>query len=206
MFLPSCGNLKICFVNRDCTGSYSGIFFRHLEWDRKHEKQCGLLSYIASQGLERNDAQDSDFTNLSMYTGFVQSLEFLKKSWNLPSNFSDLEKVWEVELKSWKNGKKSLRFFKVTCTLSALQMRCFCVCVLVKSYSFSLVCLQCIMEKALFFHSFSNLEYGKGSYCIGKVWKKFCSLDPKICTNPVLKQPVAYFSDWWYCKILSNIL
>ena len=69
------------------------------------------------------------------------------------------------------------------------------VCVLVKSYSFSLVCLQCIMEKALFFHSFSNLEYGKGSYCIGKVWKKFCSLDPKICTNPVLTQPVVYFSD-----------
>ena len=58
------------------------------------------------------------------------------------------------------------------------------------------------MEKALFFHSFSNLEYGKGSYCIGKVWKKFCSLDPKICTNPVLAQPVVYFSDWWYCKIL----
>ena len=75
MFLPSCGNLMICFVNRDFTGLYSCIL------DRKHEKHCGLLSYIASQGLERNNnAQDSDFTNLSMYTGFLQSLEFLKKS------------------------------------------------------------------------------------------------------------------------------
>ena len=34
------------------------------------------------------------------WPGFWQSLEFLKKSWHLQSNFPELEKVWN-------NGKKS---------------------------------------------------------------------------------------------------
>ena len=42
--------------------------------------------------------------NTNIHTVFVQSLEFLKKSLSLPSNFPDLEKVW-------KNGKKSPVFF-----------------------------------------------------------------------------------------------
>ena len=37
--------------------------------------------------------------------GFVQSLEFLKKSRNLQSNFPDLEKVWKIEIKSRKMVK-----------------------------------------------------------------------------------------------------
>ena len=45
------------------------------------------------------------------YSGFVHSLEFLKKSWNFPSNFPELEKVWKMEIKSLKNGKKSWVFF-----------------------------------------------------------------------------------------------
>ena len=44
--------------------------------------------------------------------GFVQSLEFLKKSCNLPSNFPDPGKVWKIEVKSWKNGKKPCVFLK----------------------------------------------------------------------------------------------
>ena len=44
--------------------------------------------------------------------GFVQSLGFLKKSRNLPSNFPDLGKVWKIEVKSWLNGKKSWVFFE----------------------------------------------------------------------------------------------
>ena len=42
-------------------------------------------------------------------SGFVQSLEFLKKSWSLCSYFPDLEKVW----KRWNLEKmiKSLEFF-----------------------------------------------------------------------------------------------
>ena len=56
-----------------------------------------------------------------VHLGFVQSLEFLKKSWNLPQNFPDLEKVWKIEIKSWKNYKES--FLKVT--VSALQVKFF---------------------------------------------------------------------------------
>ena len=50
-------------------------------------------------------------------TGFVQSLEFLKKSWNLSSYFPDLEKVW----KRWSLEKmiKSLVFFFSKSTTSA---------------------------------------------------------------------------------------
>ena len=45
--------------------------------------------------------------HVKFYTWFVQRLEFLKKS--LPSNFSDLEKVWKREMKSGKMIK-SLEF------------------------------------------------------------------------------------------------
>ena len=139
-----------------------------------------------------------------MYTGFVQSLEFLKKSRNLPSNFSDLGKVWKIELKSRKNGKKSWVFVKVTCTLSALQVRCFlCVCVLVKSYSFSLVCFQRITEKALFLHSFSNLEYGKRSYCIAKSLEKVLQFGSKNLYEPCVDKTFSLFK---WLMILQNFV
>ena len=49
--------------------------------------------------------------NFTLFThGFVQSLEFLKKPWNLPSNFPDLEKVWKIERNSGEMVK-SLKFF-----------------------------------------------------------------------------------------------
>ena len=52
--------------------------------------------------------------------GFVKSLEFLKKSWNLPSNFPDVEKSLENrEIKSTKMVKSLEFFFKGTA--SALQ-------------------------------------------------------------------------------------
>ena len=44
--------------------------------------------------------------NETSFAGFIQSLEFLKKSWNLSSNFLDLEKVWKMR---WSLRK--LRFF-----------------------------------------------------------------------------------------------
>ena len=44
-------------------------------------------------------------------TVFVASLEFLKMSSNLPSNFPDLEKVWKIEVKSWKLVKSLDIFF-----------------------------------------------------------------------------------------------
>ena len=40
-------------------------------------------------------------------TGFVQSLEFLKKYKNLQTSFPDLEKVWKIKIMSGKNEKKS---------------------------------------------------------------------------------------------------
>ena len=87
-----------------------------------------------------------DSVNHVCLTVFPQSLEFLEKSWNLPSNFPDLEKVWKIEIKSWKNGKKSWVFFE-SCNKCITGEIFF---VLVKSYSVSPVYLQCIMEKPLF--------------------------------------------------------
>ena len=43
---------------------------------------------------------------------FLQSLYRVLNSWNLPSNFPDLEKVWKIEVKSWtKLIVRSLDFF-----------------------------------------------------------------------------------------------
>ena len=68
----------------------------------------------SSKGLEYFEcsAVSINFTCL-FYAGFVLSLEFLKKSWNLLSNFPGLEKVWKIEMKSRKNGlfKATSAFF-----------------------------------------------------------------------------------------------
>ena len=69
-------------------------------------------------------------------TVFLQSLEFLEKSWNLPSNFPDLEKVWKIEIKSWKNGKKSWVFFE-SCNKCITGEIFFCV----GQILFSLACI-----------------------------------------------------------------
>ena len=46
------------------------------------------------------------------------SLEFMKKSWNLSSNFPEMEIVWKIEIKCAKIVK-SLEFF-LKATTSAL--------------------------------------------------------------------------------------
>ena len=82
----------------------------------------------------------NDFT---LFThGLVQSL---KKPWNLPSNFLDLEKVWKIERKSGDMVKVLSFFFQSynKCFLSD-----FIFFVLVKSYSISPVRLQCVREKS----------------------------------------------------------
>ena len=119
--------------------------------------------------------------------GFVQSLEFLKKSWNLPSSFPDLGKVWKIEVKSWKNGKKSWHFLKAV--QQVLRNLFF---VLAKSYIQSRLH---VMEKALFVrffkfsidHLFHNLECGKINYRFGKSLEKVLNFGSKICTNPERK-------------------
>ena len=82
------------------------------------------------------------------------------------SNFPDLEKVWEVAIKSGKMVK-SLEFFFLSYS---------------KSYSILSMRLQYIIEKSfvpVFFkvsidHSFDNPESGKSkkNIVLEKVWKK----------------------------------
>ena len=55
----------------------------------------------------------NDVKFLSISPGFVQSLEFLKKSLNLPSNFPDLEKVFKKGIKSGKMVKSLELFLKL---------------------------------------------------------------------------------------------
>ena len=121
--------------------------------------------------------------------GFVQSLEFLKKSWNLPSNFPDLGKVWKIEVKSWKNGKKSWVFLKA---VQQILQKWIFFFVLVKSYSISPACHGKSFVPAFFFkfsidHLFHNLESGKINYCFGKSLEKVLNFGSKICTNPERK-------------------
>ena len=82
--------------------------------------------------------------NETSFAGFIQSLEFLKKSWNLSSNFLDLEKVWKMR---WSLRKLSFFFSKLQQMLYKWIFFTF-----VKSYSISSICLQHTMKKALFLH------------------------------------------------------
>ena len=104
----------------------------------------------------------------------------MKKSWNLPSNFSMPGKILENRDEVWK------KFFYNKCFLSELFF------LMVKLYSISPVCLQhiiiklcsCIFLKVSTAHLFDNLESGKRNFCFEKSLEKSWILDPKICTNP----------------------
>ena len=107
----------------------------------------------------------------------------MKKSWNLPSSFPDLEKVLKMEMKSEKMVKRRVFFWR--------QHVNEIFFVLVKSYSISSIHLQHVMKKALFLHFkvyvdhlFDNLKSGKRNYCFGKKSRKSLVIDPKICMNP----------------------
>ena len=104
--------------------------------------------------------------------GFVQSVEFLKKSWNLSNYFPDLEKVW----KRWSLEKmrKSHEFF-FSNLQQVLYKWIFSFLFFFQSYSTSSSCLQSTTKKALFLrfkvsidHLFDNLESGERNYCFGK--------------------------------------
>ena len=70
------------------------------------------------------------------------SLEFLQKSLNLPSNFSDLGNCLENRDKVWKNGKKSRGFF------FQRYNKCFYRWIFFfKSYSSLAIHLERIMKK-----------------------------------------------------------
>ena len=122
-------------------------------------------------------------------TGFVQSLEFLKKSWSLPSNFPDLEKVWKMEKKSGKMVNDGLEFF-FKATTSALEVNLFrfvqILFIQINPYVCSVqwknLC-SCILKISV---DYLPWAWKKKSLLWKKVWKKTGILDPKICSNPVL--------------------
>ena len=108
--------------------------------------------------------------------GFIQSLKFLKKSWNLPSNFPDLEKVWKTEKKPGKKIVKSFFEGYNKCFTSEIFF------LLVKSYSILPVHvrLQRIIDKALFLLFLRSLlltylitlSLEKEIIALENVWKK----------------------------------
>ena len=109
-----------------------------------------------------------------LMAGFLQSLEFLKKSWNLPNNFPYLEKVQ-------KNGKKYFFFQSYKC------LRTLFFFILVKSYSILLVGLQPIIKKlkVSINHLFDNPESGKRNYnCFGKKSEKVLNFGSKNLYEP----------------------
>ena len=78
---------------------------------------------------------------------FVQSLEFVKRAWNLSSNFPNLEKVCNIDISSGKNVCLFVcLFFFFHSYRKCLTIEFFS---LVKSFPISLVCLQRTMN-ALF--------------------------------------------------------
>ena len=97
-----------------------------------------------------------------------QSVEFLKKSWNLLSNFPDLEKVWKMEIAEIKSGKmvKSLEFF------SKLWQVLYNFFGFGQFESISPIGLKKSFVPAIFMvfmgHLFDNLECGQREYCFGK--------------------------------------
>ena len=119
------------------------------------------------------DVFDLLCSKLQVYAGFVQSPEFSRKCWNLPSNFPDLKKVWKMEIKYGKIVK-SLEFFFLYSKLQQVLIRSEILSVLVKSYSILPVRSRHTMQKALFLHflclywspkASDNLESGKRNYC-----------------------------------------
>ena len=64
-----------------------------------------FLTFIQKHSIARRKCLQCRLTS-----GFLPSLEFLKKSWKMSSNFPGLEKVWKIKHKSGKMVK-SLEFF-----------------------------------------------------------------------------------------------
>ena len=109
----------------------------------------------------------NDFKGRKM--GFIQS-------WNLLSNFPVLEKVWKKMVRSFFESYNDWFISEI-------------FFLLVKSYSISPVCLQRIIDKALFLlflrslaHLFDNCESGKRSYCFGKSLEKILNFGSKNLT------------------------
>ena len=105
----------------------------------------------------------------------------LEKVLKFAQHFPDLGKVWKIEEKSWKNGKKSCVFLKAV--QEVLQKGFFFV--LVKSYSISPACHGKSFAPAFFFLRSLLISYlitlslEKYIIVLEKVWKKSWILDQK---------------------------
>ena len=142
---------------------------------------------------------------MSVWQGFAQSCEFLKKSWNLASNLPDLEKVWKMEIKFGKRSKVvSFSFCNFKSEI------CF---VLVRSYSISTLCLQCIVKKISFLHFFKkwkvcidhlfdNLESGKINYCFGKKSGKSLEFSIQKSVPTMCNRSDLFFFFFYYSVLL----
>ena len=138
-------------------------------------------------------------------TVFPQCLEFLEKSWNLPSNFPDLEKVWKTEIKSWKNGKKSWVFFE-SCNKCITGEIFFCV----GQILFSLACILFAVHHGKSFvpafflkvwlsidHLFDNFESWKRNYCY--IWKTSGKSGSKNSD-----EACSQLEGWGICSLLTK--
>ena len=117
---------------------------------------------------------------------FVQSLEFVKKAWNLSSNFPNLEKVCNIDISSGKIVCLFVFFF--TATGSALRLNFFRWSNLFQSRSYVCSALwmlcSCVFKVSID-HLFDNLESGKKIIVLEKKSGKSRILDPKTCAKPV---------------------
>ena len=124
----------------------------------------------------------------------------MKKSWNLPSSFLNLEKVWKMEIKSGKMVK-SLEFF----FFSKLQQIYKWFFVLFWS---NLIQSQLYDERsfipAFLKVSIDHLVWKKKLLFWKKGWKKFWILYQKICMNPEKKKLMHY--SLLSLKIISFVL
>ena len=92
------------------------------------------------------------------------SLEFLS------SNFPDMEKVWKTEIKSGKMGK-SLEFFQSCNNLALFVIIFFRFGEILLNLAHTLVFLHSVFKVSID-HLFNNLESGKETIVLEKVWKK----------------------------------
>ena len=133
------------------------------------------------------------FETYCIYTGFVQSLEFLKKSGNLRTTFPDLEKVWKLKAKSWKMGW-SLEFFSKSsrchCKLRTKTAETVFFLFLFVVFIIKTIISSRAMKNFTVILSLENKKNG-----LEKVWKKSWILFTKKCTNPVYNKTFLLHSE-----------
>ena len=142
----------------------------------------------------------------TVWPGFVESCEFLRKSWNLPSNFPDLEKVWKMEIKSGKMVK-SLEFFLMQ--LYKWNLFCFGQILFNLALMFAVHCEKNFVPaffkkkwKVCLDHLFDNLESGKINYCFGKKCGKSLELWIQKSVRTMCNRSDLFFFFFYYSVLL----